>query len=493
MKLGIIGGGGASVALLAALTREQVPELDITIFEPEQAVGPGRAYLDDSDSALLNVTAERMSLFPDTTGEFLEWVRAVGALDGAADSIESGDYLPRRLFGMYLEQAVTEIAGRMANEGRRLQIVESAVVQLSQELGHVHVMTESGQQFSDLDRIVLCVGAGRPMDIHNLRGFPGYIDDPYPLRDRISGIPPYQDVLVLGTGLASVDVVLFLLQNSHRGCITMASRNGLLPSVRTSVVAPPLRYLSKTALQRALLMNPQMTLDRLFRRFEAELSAVDLTLDQVCAEARPGENFARRLQRQLQQVGEDGTKWQPVMIRAMHEAVELIWHAMPNAERRRFLEEWHQRFVSLLSPMPQSTAAQLMKAADAGQLQVHRYYGAVKASSDSASSFQVITKNRLVSAAIVINTIRSTSAAIPDRATALVAALIEDGTAQLHPFGGVEINPHSNRLLDAQGRDSQRLFALGHLTGGAHYYTSSMLKISQQAKVIADQLIAEAQ
>jgi uncharacterized NAD(P)/FAD-binding protein YdhS len=489
MKLGIIGGGGAAVALLAALTRDRLPDIDITVFEPAKTLGPGRAYLADSDTALLNVSAGRMSVLPDTTGHFLRWARNGG--HGQAASISPEAFLPRRLFGEYLTDVAQTIADRMADRGRDFRIVGSSARRLCHGTAGFQVLTSDGQRFDDLDRVVLCVGSGGPTDMYQLTGIPGYVNDPYPLWTRLATAPEDARVLVLGTGLTAVDAVLFLLENGHRGAITMASHNGLLPTVRTSATAPALRHLSRAAVRAELAADPVLTVDRLLGLLDAELRAAGIDRRRACVEAQPGEPFARRLRRQLRDARAGGALWQPIIIEAMHESVDLIWHAMTDAERRRFLTDWHHRFINLLSPMPQWTAERLRAAADSGQLRVARGIRGVRRDEAGRSGFVAATGAGDVAADIVVNTARPTVAAIPETAAPLVAGLVESGMARPHPLGGVDVAPASNRVLAADGHEHRGLFALGQLTAGVHYYTSSMLIIGRQARKVADRILAD--
>ncbi|MGW4410710.1 FAD/NAD(P)-binding protein [Nonomuraea sp. NPDC004702] len=487
MKLGIIGGGGAAVALLAALTRDRLPDLDVTVFEPAKNVGPGRAYLPDSDVALLNVSAERMSVLPDTPGHFLRWVQERGGLQGRA--VPPTAFLPRRLFGEYLAEVATGITDQLAGRGRSVRTVGSSVTRLREGPAGFHAFTEDGRRFGDLDRVVLCVGTGGPVDVYRLARSPGYVNDPYPLNARLAAVPPKAHVLVLGTGLTAVDTVLFLLENGHRGRVTMASRNGLLPTVRTVATAPELRYLSRTAVHVALTADPVMTGERLLALLDRELQEAGTSLDRACAEVTPGESAARRLRRQLGQARDGGALWQPVIIQAMHESVELIWHAMPDAERRRFLTRWHRKFITLLSPMPQESAIRLQAAAEAGQLQVVRGVRGIRSGVLPRPAFLAPTAVGEIEADIVVNTTRPAAAAIPDTATSLIEDLVEAGVARRHALGGLDVARYTNRVLAADGSENRNLFALGQLTAGTHYYTSSMLIIGRQARIVADQLL----
>ncbi|MGX1759498.1 FAD/NAD(P)-binding protein [Streptomyces lydicus] len=492
MRLGIVGGGGAATSLLAALTHESLPDIDITLFETAKSIGPGRAYAPDSDSALLNVPAGRMSLLPDTPDDFVRWVnKRAGHERHSFRPAGAQDFLPRRLFGDYLAAQTADIADRMARHGKPMRIVDSRVTRAVTGRDSISLRTECGQQFGDLDRIVLCAGTGGPVDVYGLEGHEGYMPDPYPLWDRLAIVPNGAHVVVLGTGLTAVDTALFLLENGHKGRITMASRSGLLPAVRTSTVAPPSRYASRAAMRAALAADPVMTCVRLMEVLRAELHEAGAELAQAAADADPDEPFARRLDRQLRQARDGSGVWQAVIVRATLESIEQIWHAMPAEERQLFVSTWHQRFHSLLSPMPPRTATRLLAAARVGQLEVRRGIRGVRGLEMAPSSFLASTDAGEVRADVVVNTVRPQAAAVPEKALQLVDSLIRSGTARMHRFGGLDVSPANNRLITASGLEERGMYALGHLTTGVHYYTSSMLMIGRRARVIASQLLGE--
>ncbi|MFF0250599.1 Tn3 family transposase [Streptosporangium sandarakinum] len=47
------------------------------------------------------------------------------------------------------------------------------------------------------------------------------------------------------------------------------------------------------------------------------------------------------------------------------------------------------------------------------------------------------------------------------------------------PVGGVDVARCTNRVLAADGSENRNLFAVGHLTAGTHYYTSSISVITR--------------
>ncbi|GGM49612.1 hydroxyacylglutathione hydrolase [Longimycelium tulufanense] len=488
MKLGIIGGGGAAASLLDALNRTSCRDLEITLFEPAKNLGQGRAYQPDTDLALLNVPAGRMSLREDDPRHFVRWVGTQPTYRDLGPVDEKG-FFPRRIFGEYLASCVSGAMNDFADRGRPVRLVDSAVMAARTDGPRLDLRTVDGTLHRGFDRIVLCTGTGAPADVYHLAGEPGFIPDPYPLWTQLAGIPDTCRVLVLGTGLTAVDTVLFLLHTGHRGRIIMASRKGLLPAVRGATSGLELRHLSLAALRAALDDQPVMTCARLLHLLRAELVSNGVDLAVAARDFHPGEDPHRRLRRQVRQAASGVNTWQNVVVQATLSSVETLWHAMPARERERFLARWHQTFNSMLSPMPPQTAARLLTAMDEGQLVVRR--GLVDVRS-FGRGFLAHTAYQDTSADIVVNTVRPETGVISSSATALVGSLVGQGLASRHPHGGVAVDPDTDRVLGATGATGPKVFALGHLTCGTHYYTSSMLMIRRRAAVVADMATSDA-
>ena len=106
----VIVGGGFSGALFGMKLHRARPEWRIAIVEPKRRIGRGIAYGACGPEHLLNVPVSRMEI--GLTPGFGEWLTT--RKDEIADALaESGNdlpgaYVPRRLFGDYMEERVGE-------------------------------------------------------------------------------------------------------------------------------------------------------------------------------------------------------------------------------------------------------------------------------------------------------------------------------------------------------------------------------------------------
>ncbi|MGA2343972.1 MAG: FAD/NAD(P)-binding protein [Steroidobacteraceae bacterium] len=100
----IVGGGFAGAALAVHLLR-RASGLSVTLIERGDSIGRGVAYDAKDPIFVLNVPASKMSLDRDRPDDFVEWA-------GAAATPHA--FLPRALYGRYVEARLGEAAQRSA-------------------------------------------------------------------------------------------------------------------------------------------------------------------------------------------------------------------------------------------------------------------------------------------------------------------------------------------------------------------------------------------
>src|SRR5690606_16617348 len=96
-QISIIGGGFCGTALAIQLLNRARCPLHLRLLNRTGRLARGLAYGTRSASHILNVPAERMSLFADRPGDFLDFARE------ELPAAKAGDFLPRRLYGDYLQ------------------------------------------------------------------------------------------------------------------------------------------------------------------------------------------------------------------------------------------------------------------------------------------------------------------------------------------------------------------------------------------------------
>ena len=237
--IAIIGGGFTGATLATALLRSGQAGLTIHLVEPRPEPGWGVAYGGAEPWHILNVPADRMSPWADEPLDFLEWARRHGPSLGwpQAASASPETYLPRRLFGHYVEARF-----RQAVElgGAELILHQDRVADVDRNGEGFCLRLESGAEVT-AQSVVLATGFLAPGWPFAVSGESDrLIKDPWQ-NGALDGIGRDDSVLVVGSGLSMVDMIYSLTAKGHRGHVTAVSRHGLLPRIHgVSTEIPPL-------------------------------------------------------------------------------------------------------------------------------------------------------------------------------------------------------------------------------------------------------------
>jgi uncharacterized NAD(P)/FAD-binding protein YdhS len=434
-----IVGGGASGALIAAhVLRDVGDNVRLTLIEPRAQLGRGLAYSTQNESHRLNVRASNMSAFPDEPDHFWRWLRAEG---------HAGEdrfcFVPRLVYGRYLasliETHLTEA------DPPRLRWLREAVVGLAERDGSVTLRFGSGET-AEFDIAILCCGH-EPSE-HLAAPFIGPWKDPRAWNDA-----PDSTILILGTGLTMVDAAISLGESGHRGPIVALSRRGLLPQAHRRVETAPI---NESELPRA-----------------AKLGA-----------------FLRWLRARVRNEMQRGGDWRSV-IDGLRPHTRSLWQTMPDDARKRFIEHarpWWDIHRHRMAPEIETKIEALRTS---GQLRtlsgrivhIDRKRDGASVSIRPRGSAQTlkVKVSRIVSCRGLTNDPR-------ESANPLVAQLLADGQARVDPLGiGLDVDDDC-ALIDAGGRASARVFAVGPMSQAAFWESIAVPDIRLQAASLATRL-----
>ncbi|MDQ0773219.1 putative NAD(P)/FAD-binding protein YdhS [Streptomyces aurantiacus] len=480
------------MCLLDTLSRRgEVPQC-ITVFDPSPHLWRGRAYQPDSATLRVNAPPEDMTVRAGDPGHFARWLDArevvLGTHTDHVDARSGIAFPPRALYGDYLEQCARGALTRLAARGSRIGLVREGVVDLVREDGSLVAYT-AGRVPYVLDHAVLCVGTGEPADPHRLAGRPGFVADPYPVVRRLAGIGERDRVVVLGSGLTAVDVVLSLTAAGHRGEILLASRRGVLPSVRQRPVEHAPRYFTTAYFRAMAERGERLALADAVALMGTELAAAGSRIDAITREIASGgsEDPVARLRRQLGLV--DGTDpGLRILQRAVPDTGPDVWPLLSEHDRSQLLRDHYRTVMSLCCPMPPASAATLLERADRGLLKVVR--GVERIAAGPLEGFQVHSADGVRRADVVVNAVSPPAHRVPRGAAALIDSLTERGLASPHPRGGVRVARATSGLC-TDGETDRRIHALGDLASGSLFFTFGVPSLVDRAVDIADAIHRE--
>ena len=451
-KTVVIVGGGFSGAIFGLKLHLRCPDWRIVIVERNKRLGRGVAYGACGPAHLLNVPVSRMEI--GLTPSFAEWLQqrrgsiAEALLESELDLTAA--FVPRRLFGEYLEERIHAALDSRSLVG--LSSIRGEVVRLLNE--NRGVLLTDGRQIK-ADIVVLAMGnlppspPGGPDTWLYDSGF--FVPDPWAM-DAFSDVDPAEPLLLIGSGLTTVDIALRLQQQGHRGALLAISRRGLTPRTHATGGKWP-------------------------EFLHAKIPASPLAL-------------TKKIRQQVDLAASQNIPWQRVFD-AARPAVPSIWNEWSPFSRRQFLRHLRPRWDvhrHRMAPRVSDAFARLQSSAAlevlSGRIVGYRPTG----------RFVEVTMRlrggatRIFSAGHVVNC-TGPGGDFARIAIPLIAELRDRKLAVSDPLG-VGLETRDCAVIDNNGAASSWLFALGPLTRPAWWEITAVPEINLQIDRLVAQLIS---
>lgn len=449
----VIVGGGLSGTLCALHILAARPDLQVRIVERNDRLGPGVAYGACSDGHLLNVPVSRLDI--RTSISFEAWLTHKTSLhpDLAEALGESGGqlgdaFVPRRLFGAYLEEQIEHLIASNKLIWKRGEAIAFL------DPPKRGVLLADGREIA-AGAVILALGNLPPKspvrDDSGLEDLGGFIPDPW-ATGALAGIQASEPILFVGTGLTMVDVALALNAQGHSGDMTATSRRGLLPTRHAfGGQWPPF-------LPSLLPMSPATLL--------------------------------RAVRRETEQALRDGVPWQRV-IDAIRPFVARIWRSWSRPERRSFLRHLRPRWDVVRHRMAPRIADVIDALVTEGRLNVVSGRLARYRQAGREIAIDIVGKDgeqQTVHAHHVINCTGPRS----DFGSVGTPLIVDARRRKLiHPDAlGLGIETENCAVVSAGGVPSNWLFAVGSLTRPAWWEITAAPEITVQVLDLAASLTA---
>jgi uncharacterized NAD(P)/FAD-binding protein YdhS len=451
-SVAIIGAGLSGTLVAVQLLRTAAGPLSITLVEPADHLGRGVAYASALPVHLLNVRADNMGAFADDPAHFLRWLR-----EGPARQTDAAPeaFVPRAMYAAYLRATLSEAVAQAA-PGVGLRWVHAAATGVTPQGPRLRIHLDSHPDIC-ADQAVLALGNPAPCDRSAPPQQPprrvrsGYTWSTCVTQD----IGPDDPVLLLGTGLTTVDAVLALHAQGHFAPIYAVSRHGLLPQPHRPRAGYP-NFLADEP--------PITSLRALLRRVRAEVRAAE-----------------RR-----------GVGWRDVLD-SLRPLTQQLWRALPLEERRRFLRHLRPYWDVHRHRIAPSVAETFETLVRSGQLSVRA--GFIERCAEEAGGVDVAVRLRgsqtreHLRVAYVINC-TGPACDYGTLADPLIVSL--RGQGLLRPDAlrqGIDATA-DGQLLGADGQPSPWLSTLGPPHKGVLWECTAVPDIRVQAAALTRRLLA---
>jgi uncharacterized NAD(P)/FAD-binding protein YdhS len=450
-SIAIVGGGFCGTLLAARLLQRLGPDsAQVVLIEPRAELGRGVAYGSSSPLHLLNVPAGRMSVDPSDPLQFVAFAQRRDARVSAAD------FLPRALYGAYLQQVLSQAiqaAAPLVRFERRRARVEA--LHHLQDDGPFELELSNGERLIASEVVLACGDPPRPRQVA--------VDDPYgsPAPDRAP-----RSLVILGTGLTMADVALEAAAGNEQLELHAISRHGLLPQAQSAVIANLLELRFEPHLQQAIRSLPH--------------SSVPLR----------SLHLVRAFRGCLREAEQRGGDWRDA-INAVRHAAPALWQRLGANERGRFLRHLRSRWERHRHRLPPPVASRLEQLRTAGRLRLHA--GSILGVEPAAAGWRVrwrvrgeATVRELLADRVIDCT--GCHGRLASTREPLLRGLLHSGLALPDALGLGLRTADGGALVDPGGRVSRHLFYLGPMLRADHWEATAVAELRVHAARLAEHL-----
>lgn len=446
LKVVVVGGGFSGTALAIQLLR-RAPDLPMAIIDKGSARGRGLAYASKYRFHLLNVPAGDMSALPEEPDSFLRWARA-----NYASCIQARSFLSRGLYGTYLNSLWEDT---LARGGANFRWIQDEVLYLKPGRSRLRIRLKQGLELSS-SVVVLATGNFPPANPK----VPGLTDrceryvpfawSPGALED----IPHNGSVLLLGSGLTSLDLAICLKSKGFSGKIHIISRRGLLPQPHRQT-GPWHHYWNE--------QSPRTT-----------------------------RGLLQLIRREVRRASAAGIDWRAV-IDALRQVTPRVWQSLSITEQRRFLRHARSYWEAHRHRVAPQIGDLISDLIYNGQLTLHA--GRLVKYREQSEFAEVTFRDRgwgVERTLRVDRVINCTGSETDCRRIddPLIMSLFAQGLARPDPlFLGLDVDA-TGALLGCDGESSPYLYAIGPTRKGHLWETTAVPEIRTQASQLAGLLLS---
>lgn len=434
----------------------------LLLIDPEPRRARGLAFGTRCASHWLNVPAGRLGWDAAHEGGFIDWLQRQHGAYGPAD------FVPRMLLGDYLAQSLTAAEQAATSRGVQVHTLIDRVSGLTGLADGAHQLQLASGASCRADKVVLTTGHLAPESPRvpgaPAWGSPGLIDQPW--NDAaLAALPEDGDVLLLGSGLSAIDMLTWLQDRGHVGCVTMLSRRGLLPQPHRSLEARP---------------RP------------------GLVPDHALEGARGLANMLRAVRSWAAQAHAEGHDWRDVMAN-LRGCTPRLWQRLSTHERSQFLrhlQPWWDTHRHRLAP---GIHCRLQASLRAGQVELHagrlseiqrRDDGLLDIAWRPRGAAPGVLAHRRVAAMVnCTGPSARVGHAVQTAPGSLLAALQAQGRLSVDELGlGLRVD-EQHRLLDGEGRPQPGLHYVGPMLKAQFWEAVAIPELRVRARSVAEQVL----
>jgi uncharacterized NAD(P)/FAD-binding protein YdhS len=444
-EVAVLGAGFSATATIINLLEHLPPEKSIAVAGNDSRFGLGTAYSTFDDGHRLNVSAARMSLYADRPSHLVEW------LDREQHPYGPEDFVPRRLYGKYIQDSLAKSLQQQDNRAR-VHFHGAEAIDCERLDCEEQVFNLGNGGSIEANHTVLCLGgtpAGLPIAEDAIdRAARPYISVNAWGENWLERVEGQDTVFLLGAGLTTVDQVLSLKRQGHEGQIHILSRHGLTPQPHRVPRSHPL--------------EPVLV---------------------------PGAHALSEMLHILRRETEHAADWRPV-IDGLRPVTQALWQKLNADERQRFFRHANAWWSVHRHRMAPEIASAFHEMQASGQVHVHA--GWLQAIREYQGRARIAYRDRhtgtlrQISAAHFVNCTGIEKCSISK--VPLLKKMSAKAMIASDPMGlGLSITPESE-LIAPSGTTITNAYAMGPMAVGQFFEIFAVPDIRVQARKVAEKI-----
>jgi uncharacterized NAD(P)/FAD-binding protein YdhS len=455
-RIVIIGGGFSGAMSAVNIARLSECPLHITVVNDSGPVGRGVAYGLRRPEYLLNVAARNMSAFPDEPDHFLQWLRTRSDFASVPEIELRERFISRQVYGDYICSLVLhhlQSPGGLAPVWT--EFVTGEAIDIEPRDSGCAVRLADGSTI-EADRVVLATGNEAPAPLpgaETLDGHPAWVGNPWQAWEQ--RLPPQDgSIVILGTGLTTVDAIITLRALGWMGSVHAVSRHGWFPHAHFRGIEYP-------------DFPP------------ADIDLAGLGLEQLLA----------LIQKHCAILHERDAN-PAIIVDKLRPHTQRIWSQFSRQDRLTFAKEHAARWNVFRHRIAPDIHSQIASSQLTGQLQVHAASIAkLEAAADRISVH--LEDGEALTGDLVLNATGPATRFTATRSVLLQNLLRRGAVAPDDTDMGVRVDP-DHIVLNSEGDRSPWLLALGPILKGTYWETIAVPELRVQARRVAETLLGSA-
>jgi len=459
IEIAIIGAGFSGMMTAYHLIRQNQVPLTIYLINPTYTFGKGPAYSAASHKHLLNVPAAKMSAVHDNPNHFLDWAHEQQAYKQINKDVLGKTFLPRQFYGKYIN-ALWEEALKTKREDTVVNIIHDSASDIIQDQGKYIIKFKTHAPLT-AEYVILATGNETPANprIVNEAFYSSlrYVKNPW-LTDVTKLIPKDQDILIIGNGLTTVDLILTIMDTGYQGQIHTLSPTGF-----------------------AILPHRQGHIE--YKDFINEIKE-PYNLNEIY-------HTALKHYRKLHKVG---ISIEPV-IDSLRPLTQKIWQTLSHEDKLTFLRDIKSRWNHVRHRLPPQLYDYIQQLRLKGKLLVHTAKLIDMTEDADNVTIKYLSKKtgkeETLSAGLVINC-TGPHTDISKSQDPLLQTLTAKGMIRPDSLRiGMDVTDRWT-LKDARGKENPTLYTIGGNLRGLLWETTAVPELKVQAAQLAKRILEEA-